>query len=155
MRFGASRWRKLYEVRRTARMSDRHRPSHHRAVQNTALLIHPEIGDNSVEQAAIIPHDEVADPPAVGVNELALRRMRQEFIQQCSPFGKWPPRYVRRVITEIERFDAGFGVGSDKRVIDKFLLIRDRKHLIVALGPSRAPTEGNAQFGQLTLHFGG
>ena len=114
-------------------------------MQNAAFFIQLEIGDNSVEKAAVVPHDEIADPPAVSVDELASRCISQEFIQQRPTFRKRPPHDVRRVIAEIERFDAGFGMGADKRMIDEFLATRHCRLVIIAFQPSGAPAEGDAQ----------
>lgn len=55
-------------------------------MKNTALLVDLEISDGSVEKAAIVPHDKVTYPPAMGVTELALCCICQKFIQQSLTF---------------------------------------------------------------------
>jgi hypothetical protein len=41
----------------------------------------------AVKCAAVVPHDEVVHAPAVGIDELALRRVRQQLVDQGASLG--------------------------------------------------------------------
>ena len=62
----------------------------------------------AVHGAAVVPDDEIVHPPAVGVDELPLRGVGEELLDQRAAVGfghaKDPPG-VRR---QIERLAAGF-----------------------------------------------
>src|SRR5262245_39739228 len=45
--------------------------------------------------AAIVPDDQVADLPAMAVDELIVRRVRRQIPQQQTPFGHRPAEDVR------------------------------------------------------------
>src|SRR5262249_59843998 len=66
-----------------------------------------ELG-SPVHRAAIVPHHEIVDPPAMGIDELPLRRVRGQLIDQCATLvlgHAEDPTGVRR---EVERFAPGF-----------------------------------------------
>src|SRR5512145_2075967 len=54
--------------------------------------------------AAIVPDDYIADPPAMAVDELVLRRVRRQIPQQQTPVGHRPAADVRCMRGEVERF---------------------------------------------------
>ena len=51
-----------------------------RAIHDAPRVIVERIAP--MHRAAVVPHDQVADAPAVRVDELALRRVLGEFVQQ-------------------------------------------------------------------------
>ena len=60
--------------------SERHRSAHHAAVQDAPISADFVIGHGAVEEAAIVPDHQIADAPAVAIDELPLRRVLQQFV---------------------------------------------------------------------------
>src|ERR1700752_236047 len=54
-------------------ISDRHRALDDAAVHDAAIFAGIVVEDEPVQQAAVVPHDEIAFPPAVAVDEARLR----------------------------------------------------------------------------------
>src|SRR4051812_335200 len=52
--------------------SERHRSANHTAVQDAPISSHFVIGDGAVKQATIVPHHQITDAPAMGIDELRL-----------------------------------------------------------------------------------
>ena len=72
--------------------SERHRAADHAAVQDAPVSAHFVIGDGAVKEAPIVPHHQIADAPAVGIDELRLCRVLQQLVEERSlP----PPRASR------------------------------------------------------------
>ncbi len=46
----------------------------------------------AVHGAAIVPDDEIVDAPAMGVDELPLRGVGDEFVDQRTPLGSGMPK---------------------------------------------------------------
>src|SRR4030095_6165252 len=53
--------------------------------------------------AAIVPDDHIADPPAMAVDELVLRRVRCQIPQQQTPLAHRPAADVRCMRGQVER----------------------------------------------------
>jgi hypothetical protein len=56
----ADKWVSAFAGTTTWVKSERRRPRHHGAVQDAAVAGHLVIGDGPVQQAAVIPEDEIA-----------------------------------------------------------------------------------------------
>ena len=115
-------------------------PLHDVAVHDAAIPGHLVIGHRTVEQAAIVPHDEIAVAPAMRVDVFGLRRVPQQCVEQRGALVLRHAEDVQRVVAEIERLRAGFGVGAHQRVIDR------RQVVGVIAGPAAAlPLKNDAQ----------
>src|SRR5580700_4862422 len=62
----------------------------------------------AVHGAAVVPDDEIVHPPAVGVDELPLRGVRQELFDQRTAVGFGHAKDPSGVRRQIERLAAGF-----------------------------------------------
>src|SRR6516162_341281 len=126
---------------RTARreQSEWHRASDHAAVQDPPIFTHVVIGDSAMEQAAVIPHDEITLAPAVGVHELPLRGVLEQLFEEGSPLGLGHAADVRGMVAKIERLAAGIRMGPHERVIDRRLIAR-RRDRVAPTGPQRKTT---------------
>src|SRR5215472_18413873 len=67
--------------------SERHGASDHAAVHDAAVFSHLVIGDGTMQQAAIVPHHQIAPAPAVRIDELPLCRMFEEVGKEGGPLG--------------------------------------------------------------------
>src|SRR5438067_4077545 len=90
----------------TAR-SDRHRTSDDAAVHDAPVLTHRGIDHNAMQQTAVVPHDQITRAPAMDVDELRLRDMREQLVEQRPPLCLGEAEDMRRMIAEIERLSAG------------------------------------------------
>ena len=75
-----ARLRRLFE--RRAGIECRRTPQ----IARLRLIVRP----TAMHRAAIVPDDQIADPPLMAVDELALRRVRIQIPQQQAPFGHRP-----------------------------------------------------------------
>ena len=66
----------------------------------------------AVHSTAIIPHHEVADAPAMGVNELALGGVSSKFTQECLDLLVRQACDATNVQIDVERDSAGLGDGA-------------------------------------------
>src|SRR5436309_1674022 len=55
--------------------SERDRATNDAAVHDASVLARLAIDDGTVQQASVVPHHEVAELPALGIDELPLRRV--------------------------------------------------------------------------------
>src|SRR5438270_4828325 len=99
--------------------SERHRAANHAAVQDWPISADLVIGHGTVKEAAIVPHHQIADAPAVGIYELRLCGVLQQGVEERPSFRFGHPEYVRGVIAEIERLSPGLRMGTNKRMIDR------------------------------------
>ena len=93
----------------------------------TAISAQAVIGDNAMQQAAVIPHHQIADAPMMGVDEMALCRMVEQFPVQRSAFRLGHAENMRRVIAEIERLASGIRVGTHQRMVRRSTVRVERR----------------------------
>ena len=103
--------------RRPAR-SERHRAGHDGAVQHAAVRCHLVIGERPVQQHAVVPHDQIAVPPMMSVDELRLLS-RAPAVRTTAPRPRPPAcrgcaRRGCRYRASSRRFRDGCGPAGDR-----------------------------------------
>jgi hypothetical protein len=96
--------------------SERHGAADDAAVHDAAVARHLEIGGGAVQQAAVVPHHQFAEPPAMSIDKARLRRVRQEFGEQRGAVRFGQPDDVRRMVADIERLAPGIRVRAHQRM---------------------------------------
>lgn len=86
-----------------------------RAVQHAGMGREVEIAGGAVHEAAVVPHDEIARPPAVAVDEAPVGGLGQQIGQQRPALRHRQPLDMRGIVAEIQPLAAGFRVGADQR----------------------------------------
>src|SRR6185312_10233904 len=89
------------------------------------------IGPAAMHGAAVVPHDQIADAPAVPIDEARLSGEGDELLDQPAPFLDRPADDVRSVRGEIERLAAGAGMAAHDQLRHRRQLAAD---LLVELG---------------------
>src|SRR5713226_302278 len=79
-------------------LSERHRAADDAAVHDAPVFVRLVIGKRAAEEAPVVPHDEVAELPMVGMDETPLSRMLEKLGEKggARRFGEIPD--VRRVV---------------------------------------------------------
>ena len=90
-----------------------------------------------MQETAVVPHHDIADPPAMCVNELSLCGVREQLAQQPGAFPGRQADDVRCVVAEIERLSAALRMGAHQRMVGAGRL------------GIEGGAEGNAQSGDL------
>src|SRR5271157_6670822 len=67
--------------------SERHRASDDAAVHDAPAFSHVVIGDRAMEQAAVVPPHEITLPPALRIDELPLRRVFEQLVEEGRSLG--------------------------------------------------------------------
>ena len=80
----------------------------HRAAPYDAALRGGVVGRRAVHHAAVVPHDQLAGPPAVLVGEVRMDGERIQLLDQRAPFVVRHALDVFRVIAEVQALAAGF-----------------------------------------------
>src|SRR6185503_8975671 len=91
-------------------------PAGQRRAPQVARVVLVVEGAGAVHRALVVPHDEVADPPLVAIDELALRRVLGQLAQQHHRFGHRPADDPPGVRGEIERGPAARRVDAHERL---------------------------------------
>ena len=71
---------------------------------------------SAVHRPAVVPHDEIADAPAVAVHELRLRGEREQVEQQDAALRERPADDVRGVGADVERLASRRRMRADERL---------------------------------------
>src|ERR1700740_497235 len=108
----------------------RHRSANHAAVEDAPVSAHFEIGDGAVKEAAIVPHHQIANAPAVGIDELRLRRVFQQFVEERPSLRFGHPKYVRGMVAEIKRLRARLGMGAHQWMVDRRVFSQFRRRTL-------------------------
>jgi hypothetical protein len=132
------------------------------------------VGTTAMHRAAIVPDDEVADGPAVLVDELRLRRGGNQLLDQRPPLLHRPADDVRGVRGEIEAGAPGGrmmpheGLRHWRQLLVNLVVeigkadlaaraedaVFDDKPVELALSRLGQPVPGRAQIGELGLAAG-
>jgi len=67
---------------------------------------------SAVHGAAIVPHHEIMHPPAMRVDELPLRRMGDQLIDERAAFRLRHAKDAAGVRGEVKRLSSGFRIGA-------------------------------------------
>src|ERR1700722_9894504 len=113
--------------------SNRNRALDHVAVHDAPVSVHRVIGDGAVQQAAVVPHHEIAEAPAMRMDKRRLRRLLQQRLEESGTLFFRHSDDAYRVVSEIERRSASIGVGAHQRVVDR------RQLVSVITGPATGP----------------
>src|SRR5436190_4526289 len=70
---------------------------------------------SAMHGAAVVPHDEIAHPPAVGVDELALRGVSGQFGHERQRFGILHSPNPADVRSDVQRIAPAFGYAPHER----------------------------------------
>jgi hypothetical protein len=97
---------------------------------------------SAMQEAAVVPDDELVRPPAMLVGEVGVHRQRVQFLDERAPFGVRHADDVFRVVSEIETFASGLRMHANDR------LIHGRRFASLGLGqqiPAVSPGSGEVE----------
>src|SRR5580704_3952355 len=74
------------------------------------------VGASAMQRATVVPDHQVADPPGVAMDELALRRVLHEVAQQEPALRHRPADDVRRMRSHVERLAPRSRMNANQRM---------------------------------------
>ena len=74
----------------------------HRSPPHVAAMFDFVIGAAAMQRAPVVPHYEIPRHPSVSIDELGLRGVFHQFVNQHSPVRNWLPDEVRGMRGEIQ-----------------------------------------------------
>src|SRR5882672_3711621 len=110
----------------------------------------------AVQDAAVVPHHQIAHAPGMALDELALRRMLEQLGQQDAPFAQGATDDVRRLGADPEHFGRRSRMRAHQRPLDRRQGLELR--LGIRMAEPLARLEGvvlGAQIGDLLFHLVG
>jgi hypothetical protein len=85
-------------------------------MQAPHVITHVEVVAGFVQKASVVPDDDVACPPLVSVDELGLRRVFEELLEERASFFHRHPLDMGGMVSEIQALAPGRRVGPDERM---------------------------------------